>query len=114
MRRFPSLGTDAFVVIGPKGLKLVLSLVSYFRPGQPLSEALESEAPGVALIELTVAVFLVPWAMSLLFNVPRQQPRRRGPAGERGSAAAGVAAKNGALGPQPARGNLPENQYFWL
>jgi YkoY family integral membrane protein len=72
MGRYPFLETAAFVVIGILGLKLMLSLVAHFLPGHPLSEALESEAADVALTVLTVAVFLVPWATSMLFNVPQR------------------------------------------
>ncbi|MCC3151897.1 DUF475 domain-containing protein [Hymenobacter sp. BT770] len=72
MGRYPFLETAAFVVIGILGLKLVLSLVAHFLPGHPLSEALESETADVALTVLTVAVFLVPWATSMLFNVPQR------------------------------------------
>ncbi|UOQ98443.1 DUF475 domain-containing protein [Hymenobacter sp. 5317J-9] len=77
MGKYPFLETAAFVVIGLLGLKLVLSLVSHFLPGHPTSEALESEAADVALTVLTVACFAVPWATSLLFNVPQR------PAGNR-------------------------------
>ncbi|HEX8507324.1 MAG TPA: TerC family protein [Hymenobacter sp.] len=73
MGKYPFLETAAFVVIGILGLKLMLSLVSHFLPGHPVSEALESEAADVALTLLTVACFLVPWATSLLFNVPRHR-----------------------------------------
>ena len=76
MGKYPFLETAAFVVIGLLGLKLMLSLVSHFRPGHPLSKALESEAADVALTVLTVACFLVPWATSMLFNVPRHQEPR--------------------------------------
>lgn len=72
MAKYPFLETAAFVVIGVLGLKLLLSLVNHFLPGHPLSRALESEAADVALTVLTVAVFAVPWATSLLFNVPQR------------------------------------------
>ncbi|TGD82373.1 TerC family protein [Hymenobacter wooponensis] len=72
MGKYPFLETAAFVVIGLLGLKLVLSLVSHFLPGHPLSIALESEAADVAMTVLTAAAFLVPWATSLLFNVPQR------------------------------------------
>ena len=72
MGKYPFLETAAFVVIGLLGCKLLLSLVGHFRPGYPLSTALDSEAADVALTILTVAVFLVPWATSLLFNVPQR------------------------------------------
>lgn len=72
MGRYPFLETAAFVVIGLLGFKLVLSLMGHFQPGHPLATALDSEAADVALTVLTVVVFLVPWATSLLFNVPQR------------------------------------------
>ena len=72
MGRYPFLETAAFVVIAMLGLKLMLSLVSHFLPGHPVSEALESEAADVALTVLTVAAFAGPWATSMLFNVPQR------------------------------------------
>ena len=72
MGRYPFLETAAFVVIGVLGLKLLLSLVGHFWPGHPVGVALESEAADVVLTVLTVASFLVPWATSLLFNVPQR------------------------------------------
>ncbi|GAB3576011.1 TerC family protein [Hymenobacter daeguensis] len=81
MGKYPFLETAAFVVIALLGLKLMLSLLSHFLPGHPLSVALESEAADVALTVLTVACFLVPWATSLLFNVPQR------PAGNRAAEA---------------------------
>ena len=72
MGRYPFLETAAFGVIGLLGLKLVLSLVAHFLPGHPLSEALESETADVVITVLTVASFAVPWATSLLFNVPQR------------------------------------------
>jgi YkoY family integral membrane protein len=87
MGKYPFLETAAFVVIGILGLKLLLSLVGHFLPGHPVSEALESEAADVALTGLTVACFLVPWATSLLFNVP-QRPAGNRQAAERQAAEA--------------------------
>jgi len=81
MGKYPFLETAAFVVIGILGMKLMLSLVAHFLPGHWLSEALESEAADVALTVITVAVFIVPWATSMLFNVPQR------PAGNRQAAA---------------------------
>ncbi|MBF9222569.1 DUF475 domain-containing protein [Hymenobacter sp. BT662] len=78
MGKYPFLETAAFVVIALLGLKLLLSLLSHFLPGHPVSEALESEAADVALTVLTVACFLVPWATSLLFNVPRRPGGAKG------------------------------------
>ena len=72
MARYPFLETAAFVVIGILGLKLMLSLVGHYLPGHPLSEALDSETADAVLTVLTVAVFLIPWTTSMLFNVPQR------------------------------------------
>ncbi|MGY3091168.1 YkoY family integral membrane protein [Hymenobacter sp. UYAg731] len=72
MGKYPFLETAAFVVIGILGIKLMLSLMAHFLPGHPLSEALESEAADVVITVVTVASFAVPWATSLLFNVPQR------------------------------------------
>ena len=72
MGRYPFLETAAFVVIGLLGFKLLLSLVGHFLPGHPASTALDSEAADVAITVLTVAAFVVPWATSMLFNVPQR------------------------------------------
>ncbi|MCC3156391.1 DUF475 domain-containing protein [Hymenobacter sp. 15J16-1T3B] len=73
MARYPFLETSAFLVIGILGLKLVLSLFDHFQPKHPVSIFLESQAADVGLTVLTVLMFLVPLATSLLFNVPRHQ-----------------------------------------
>ena len=72
MARYPFLETAAFVVIGVLGLKLLLSLVGHFLPNHPLSAAIDGETADVVLTVLTVAAFVVPWATSLLFNVPQR------------------------------------------
>ena len=72
MGKYPFLETAAFGVIALLGFKLLLSLVGHFWPGYPLSTALDSQAADAALTVLTVAAFAVPWATSLLFNVPRR------------------------------------------
>lgn len=71
MGKYPFLETAAFTVIALLGLKLLLSLLTHYLPNHPVSHALESETADVALTVLTVACFLVPWATSMLFNVPR-------------------------------------------
>jgi YkoY family integral membrane protein len=81
MGKYPFLETAAFVVIALLGVKLLLSLVEHFLPGHPASVFLTSEAADVGLTVLTVACFLVPWATSMLFNVPQR------PAGNRAAEA---------------------------
>ncbi|MBD2766990.1 DUF475 domain-containing protein [Hymenobacter sp. BT664] len=72
MGRYPFLETAAFTIIALLGLKLLLSLFEHFRPQHPLSVFLASETADVGLTVLTVALFLVPWATSVLFNYPRR------------------------------------------
>jgi len=72
MGKYPFLETAAFVVIGILGLKLVLSLFEHFQPAHPFTAFLSSEGADVGLTVITVAVFLVPWATSVLFDYPRR------------------------------------------
>ncbi len=72
MGKYPFLETSAFAVIGVLGLKLVLSLFEHFQPTHPVTVFLKSEAADAGLTVLTVAMFLVPWATSALFNYPRR------------------------------------------
>lgn len=77
MGKYPFLETAAFVVIGILGLKLLLSLFEHFQPASPFTTFLKSEAADVGLTVLTVAVFLVPWATSALFNYPQRTGRQQ-------------------------------------
>lgn len=72
MGKYPFLETAAFAVIAILGLKLVLSLFEHFQPQHPFTTFLQSEAADVGLTVLTVAMFVVPWATSTLFNYPRR------------------------------------------
>jgi YkoY family integral membrane protein len=76
MGKYPFLETAAFVVIAILGFKLLLSLFEHFQPAHPFTHFLTSEAADVGLTVLTVAVFLVPWATSTLFNYPQRMGRR--------------------------------------
>ena len=76
MGKYPFLETAAFVVIGILGLKLVLSLFEHFQPAHPFTAFLTSEGADVGLTVITVAVFLVPWATSVLFDYPRRMGPR--------------------------------------
>jgi len=76
MAKYPFLETSAFLVIAVLGLKLLLALVSHFYPETTFGRLLESEAADAGLTVLTVAMFLIPWATSLLFNVPKHQAPR--------------------------------------
>lgn len=73
MAKYPFLEVAAFIVIAILGLKLLLSLLEHFYPTHPVSVFLGSHAADIGLTVLTVAVFLVPLASSLLFGVPRHQ-----------------------------------------
>jgi YkoY family integral membrane protein len=78
MAKYPFLETSAFLVIAVLGLKLMLALVPHFVPDSTFGRLLESEAADAGLTVLTVGMFLVPWATSLLFNVPQhRQPRQK-------------------------------------
>jgi len=72
MGKYPFLETAAFMVIGLLGLKLLLSLFEHFQPAHPFTAFLGSEAADVGLTIITVAMFLVPWGSSVLFDYPRR------------------------------------------
>lgn len=72
MGKYPFLERAAFIVIALLGLKLLLSLFEHFYPTQPFSRFLQSEAAEAGLTVITVALFVVPWATSALFNWPRR------------------------------------------
>ena len=72
MAKYPFLETAAFVVIGLLGLKLVLSLLTHFAPGHPLSIFLASEVAEVGLTVVTIATFAVPLLTSRLLGWPRR------------------------------------------
>ncbi|MGY0035966.1 TerC family protein [Pedobacter sp. NJ-S-72] len=74
MEKFTFLETAAFTVIGVLGLKLTSSLVTHFYPESPISHAIEGEKTDLFVFRLylTVAIFIVPIASSLLFNFPKQ------------------------------------------
>jgi YkoY family integral membrane protein len=76
MARYPFLETSAFLVIAVLGLKLMLALVPHFLPESAFGRLLDSESADVGLTILTVAMFAIPWATSLLFNVPQHQQSR--------------------------------------
>lgn len=76
MARYPFLETSAFLVIGILGLKLMLSLVEHYLPESAFSRFLGGHVADAGLTVLTVLIFLVPLATSLLFNVPRHQRLR--------------------------------------
>jgi YkoY family integral membrane protein len=75
MGRYPFLETSAFLVIALLGIKLMLSLFEHFQPTHPFSLFLQSERADVALTVLTVAMFLVPWTTSKLFNWPQRMSK---------------------------------------
>ena len=72
MGKYPFLETAAFIVIGLLGVKLMLSLAEHFYPTHPFSLFLKSETAEVGLTVITVALFVVPWVTSKLFNWPKR------------------------------------------
>lgn len=75
MGKYPFLETAAFIVIGLLGIKLILSLVEHFYPTHSFSLFLQSEAAEVGLTVITVGLFVVPWATSVLFNWPKRMSK---------------------------------------
>jgi YkoY family integral membrane protein len=70
MEEFAFLETCAFVVLGLLGVKLTLSFVEHFYPGNFFSSLLEGRAADVVTSVLTVAIFFVPVLTSFFFNIP--------------------------------------------
>ncbi len=60
MHKHPQLETAAFVVIAILGLKLVLSVVSYWLPDSAFTKVLDSHTTEVVLSIFTVLIFAVP------------------------------------------------------
>jgi YkoY family integral membrane protein len=71
MEKYPFLETAAFLVIGILGLKLVLSLVEHYYPNSASSKFLSSHTADIGISILTVSIFFVPIATSMLFNFPK-------------------------------------------
>lgn len=72
MNKYPFLETSAFIVIAILGLKLFLSLPGHFLEYHPFFEFLETEKADTYTSLLTVLIFFLPIATSLLFNNPKR------------------------------------------
>jgi len=72
MEKFTFLESIAYIVIGVLGLKLSSSIVTHLFPGSAVSEFMESEAADLYVSILTIAIFVIPVASSLLFNFPKK------------------------------------------
>jgi len=72
MERYPFLETCAFVVIGILGIKLLLSVVVHYFPESPVSLLLESKEADWITSAFTIAVFLVPFLIRVLFYHPQK------------------------------------------
>lgn len=72
MERFPFLEVTAFVVLGILGLKLSLSVLDHFYPGNAFNEFLASDKADMGTSALTILIFLLPLISSLLFNYPQK------------------------------------------
>ena len=73
MEKFKFLETAAFIVIAILGVKLVLSLCEHFYPESAVSIFLGSHLADIATSIITVTIFLVPIATSMLFNFPKKK-----------------------------------------
>ncbi|MDR3679098.1 MAG: DUF475 domain-containing protein [Flavipsychrobacter sp.] len=70
MEKYPFLEKAAFVVLGILGFKLSMSLYEHFYPETFVSKILTDEKADWMTSILTILVFAVPLATSVLFNVP--------------------------------------------
>jgi YkoY family integral membrane protein len=73
MEEYAFLETCAFAVLGLLGMKLSLSFVEHFYPGNVFSRLLEGHTADVVTSLLTVAIFFVPVLTSFLFNIPARE-----------------------------------------
>jgi YkoY family integral membrane protein len=72
MERFTFLESIAYIVIGLLGLKLTSSVLTHLFPNVEFLKFLESEEVDLFVSILTVAIFVIPVASSLLFNIPKK------------------------------------------
>lgn len=76
MERFTFLESIAYVVIGVLGLKLSSSIITHLYPDSPVSKFMEGEEADLYVSILTIAIFVIPVASSLLFNFPEKHEVR--------------------------------------
>ncbi len=72
MDRFPFLEVAAFAVLGVLGLKLTLSVLGHFYPGNAFNEFLSSEKADMGTSVVTILIFFLPLISSVLFNYPKK------------------------------------------
>lgn len=73
MERYHFLETSAFLVIAVLGIKLLLSLVEHFYPESEFSKFLGSHTADYGTSLVTVSIFFIPVATSILFNWPAKR-----------------------------------------
>ncbi|MEJ5963618.1 TerC family protein [Pedobacter immunditicola] len=72
MERFTFLESIAYIVIGVLGLKLSSSIITHMFPDSPVSKFMEGEEADLYVSILTIAIFVIPVASSILFNFPKK------------------------------------------
>lgn len=75
MEKYPFLETAAFTVIGVLGIKLLLSFPAHFYHQNPVFKYIESEHFDMIISFVTVLIFALPIATSLLFNYPKKMQK---------------------------------------
>lgn len=73
MEKYPFLETCAFMVIGLLGLKLSLSSLEHFYPGVAFVRFMEGPQADMITSGVTVAVFVVPVLVKVLFKTPGKE-----------------------------------------
>ena len=71
MRRFPFLDSVAFVIIGILGVRLCLEFACSIQLNGVICNILQGETADFYFSILTVSIFLLPLASSMLFNFPK-------------------------------------------
>ena len=73
MEKYPFLEVCAFIVIAILGIKLALSLYEHFFPETAFSKFLGSHAADWITSAVTVAIFLLPLLVSMIFRRKKEQ-----------------------------------------
>ncbi|MBP7273311.1 MAG: DUF475 domain-containing protein [Saprospiraceae bacterium] len=72
LEKYPFLEKSAFIILLFLGIKLMLTAVDKFFPGNSFVHAVESETGDFYFSMLTVGIFIIPILTSILFDVPKR------------------------------------------
>jgi YkoY family integral membrane protein len=75
MERYSFLESNAYIVIGILGVKLLLSLIEHFAPGSEASEILSSREVDWFISIITISIFFLPMCISNLFKYSKKRKK---------------------------------------